>query len=122
MAILSPKNDRFQLSALDLVEALHIYKIKKIIHMNFEILAWYQGGAGSRRISQNYRIYLLIIIYCRTYPAIAAGQFLISSIGFLSKVLGIVPTKELHKLHNKLSTFEHTNLVLVLNIYIHLFY
>lgn len=90
--------------------------------MNFEILAWYQGGAGSRRISQNYRIYLLIIIYCRTYPAIAAGQFLISSIGFLSKVLGIVPTKELHKLHNKLSTFEHTNLVLVLNIYIHLFY
>lgn len=31
MAILSPKNDRFQLSALDLVEALHIYKIKKII-------------------------------------------------------------------------------------------
>jgi hypothetical protein len=122
MAILSPKNDRFQLSALDLVEALHIYKIKKIIHMNFEILAWYQGGAGSRRISQNYRIYLLIIIYCRTYLAIAAGQFLISSIGFLSKVLGIVPTKELHKLHNKLSTFEHTNLVLVLNIYIHLFY
>jgi hypothetical protein len=31
MAILSPKNDRFQLSALDLVEALDIYNIFKNI-------------------------------------------------------------------------------------------
>jgi len=31
---------------------------------------------------------------------------------------GIVPTKELHKLHNKLSSFEHTSLVLVLSIHI----
>ncbi len=93
MTIWSPKNDRFQLNALDLVEALDIYNIKKLFKWIFEILAWYQGGADSLRISQNYRIYLLIIIYCRTYLAIVAGQFLISRIGFLPKVLELSPLR-----------------------------